>query len=396
MFCEVSPELAAERGLEHGGWATIVTRADRDRGAGAGDRADQAAARSRAAPSTRSGCPTTGATAGSATGDAANDLFPLALDPNVHIQEVKAATCDIVPGRRPRGRDAASSSSTSYRRAGRGGGARRTRSSRHRPGRRATARKPSRGSGFFTDTRVCIGCKACEVACKEWNQVPDDGSGFTGDVLRQHRRARRRTAGATSPSSSSGRPVGVERRRARLAGSRRPRSRASSRQGLEPHDRRRRLPLADELRRLQALHRGRLPRRLPDRRALPHRVRHGRRPGGHLQRLRLLRRRLPVRRARPARGRRPRLEVHALLRPAEGRHGAGLRAGLPDRLDPVRRARRAARAGRPTGRASCTSAGVAEARLYGDDRRTTASAASAPSSCCSTSRRSTGCRPTRS
>jgi len=34
--------------------------------------------------------------------------------------------------------------------------------------------------GFFTDTSVCIGCKACEVACKEWNQVPDDPQGFTG------------------------------------------------------------------------------------------------------------------------------------------------------------------------------------------------------------------------
>src|SRR5207302_9284841 len=40
---------------------------------------------------------------GLSTGDAANDLFPLALDPNVHIQEVKASTCDIRPGRRPRG-----------------------------------------------------------------------------------------------------------------------------------------------------------------------------------------------------------------------------------------------------------------------------------------------------
>ena len=29
--------------------------------------------------------------------------------------------------------------------------------------------------GFFTDTSVCIGCKACEVACKEWNLVPEDG-----------------------------------------------------------------------------------------------------------------------------------------------------------------------------------------------------------------------------
>jgi formate dehydrogenase iron-sulfur subunit len=34
--------------------------------------------------------------------------------------------------------------------------------------------------GFFTDTSVCIGCKACEVACKEWNHVPEDGLLFTG------------------------------------------------------------------------------------------------------------------------------------------------------------------------------------------------------------------------
>jgi formate dehydrogenase iron-sulfur subunit len=35
--------------------------------------------------------------------------------------------------------------------------------------------------GFFTDTSVCIGCKACEVACKEWNQVPASSQGFTGE-----------------------------------------------------------------------------------------------------------------------------------------------------------------------------------------------------------------------
>ncbi len=34
--------------------------------------------------------------------------------------------------------------------------------------------------GFFTDTSVCIGCKACEVACKEWNAVPEDGLTFLG------------------------------------------------------------------------------------------------------------------------------------------------------------------------------------------------------------------------
>jgi formate dehydrogenase iron-sulfur subunit len=34
--------------------------------------------------------------------------------------------------------------------------------------------------GFFTDTTLCIGCKACEVACKQWNQLPADGFEFTG------------------------------------------------------------------------------------------------------------------------------------------------------------------------------------------------------------------------
>ena len=35
--------------------------------------------------------------------------------------------------------------------------------------------------GFFTDTSLCIGCKACEVACKQWNQLPSDGFHFTGN-----------------------------------------------------------------------------------------------------------------------------------------------------------------------------------------------------------------------
>ena len=35
-------------------------------------------------------------------------------------------------------------------------------------------------TGFFTDTTVCIGCKACEVACKQWNELPDDGLVFSG------------------------------------------------------------------------------------------------------------------------------------------------------------------------------------------------------------------------
>jgi formate dehydrogenase major subunit len=40
---------------------------------------------------------------GLSAGDAANELAHMALDPNVHIQEVKAMACDVRPGRRPRG-----------------------------------------------------------------------------------------------------------------------------------------------------------------------------------------------------------------------------------------------------------------------------------------------------
>jgi len=47
----------------------------------------------------------------------------------------------------------------------------------------ATEIKPGEAYGFFTDTSVCIGCKACEVACKEWNQLPADDKGFLGESL---------------------------------------------------------------------------------------------------------------------------------------------------------------------------------------------------------------------
>jgi formate dehydrogenase major subunit len=102
MFCEVSPELAAEAGLEHGGWATIYTA--------------RSAIEARVLVTKRIrpvevdgrkthqvGLPYHWGRRGLTTGDSANDLFHLALDPNVHIQEVKAATCGIRPGRRPRG-----------------------------------------------------------------------------------------------------------------------------------------------------------------------------------------------------------------------------------------------------------------------------------------------------
>ncbi len=102
MFCEVSPELAAARGLEHGGWATIVT--------------SRTAIEARVLVTLRMkplkvmdrwihqvGLPYHWGRRGLVKGDGANELLPLVLDRNVHIAEYKTATCDIQPGRRPRG-----------------------------------------------------------------------------------------------------------------------------------------------------------------------------------------------------------------------------------------------------------------------------------------------------
>ena len=101
MFCEVSPELAAERGLENGGWATIrSSRSTIEARVLVTDR--MAPLRVQGRTVHQVGLPYHWGWKGLSTGDAANDLLGLALDPNVHIQEAKAATCDIRPGRRVR------------------------------------------------------------------------------------------------------------------------------------------------------------------------------------------------------------------------------------------------------------------------------------------------------
>ena len=103
LFCEVSPELAAERGLLNAGWATIVTaRTAIEARVLVTDRVVPLRLGSRVIHQV--GLPYHWGRNGLSTGDSANDLFHLALDPNVHIQEAKAVTCDIVAGRRPRGR----------------------------------------------------------------------------------------------------------------------------------------------------------------------------------------------------------------------------------------------------------------------------------------------------
>ena len=104
LFCEVSPELAAERGLEHGGWATIISaRTAVEARVLVTERMRPLSVQGREVHQV--GLPYHWGFRGLVKGDSANDLFPIVLDPNVHIQEVKAASCDIRPGRRPRGRD---------------------------------------------------------------------------------------------------------------------------------------------------------------------------------------------------------------------------------------------------------------------------------------------------
>ena len=104
MFVEVSPALARERGLDHLGWAHVVTSrsaiecrvlvTDRLTPLRVGDRDVH-----------QIWMPYHWGGAGVVTGESANDLFGVVLDPNVLIQESKVATCDIRPGRRPRGRE---------------------------------------------------------------------------------------------------------------------------------------------------------------------------------------------------------------------------------------------------------------------------------------------------
>jgi formate dehydrogenase major subunit len=98
MFCEVGPELAAERGLVNGGWAVVTT--------------ERAAIEARVLVTERMrpirmgprlvhqvGLPYHWGSRGLSRGASANDLLAIVLDPNASIQESKVATCDIRPGR---------------------------------------------------------------------------------------------------------------------------------------------------------------------------------------------------------------------------------------------------------------------------------------------------------
>ena len=490
MFVEVSPELAAERGLEHLGWATVVTsRSAIEARVLVTDRLTPLRVDGRVVHQVW--MPYHWGSTGLVTGDSANDLFGVALDPNVLIQESKVTTCDVRPGRRPRGAElldfvqgyrtsAGVTRSTGTRvatvgpsagkRASRGRpgpGVRGARPRRRQPGRqrqpaggavddRSTTACPVRWTtspatpgyaehpprvGFFTDTSVCIGCKACEVACKEWNLVPDDGfdllgmsydnTGMLGANSWRHvafieqplerrapapalRRAARparpaRTASAEAaaaalrdvaatgaPSSATGRPSGPTSRR-RSTG--RPSTwgcRASScpgaRTGAEGRQEFRWLMASDVCKHcthagcLDVCPTGALFRTEFGTVVVQQDICNGCGycvsgcPYGVIDR---------------RRGRRPRLEVHAVLRPAARRPRAGLRA-RPARPNSIQFGELDELRERAEQRVEqLHEQGVTEARLYGRRPGRRRRRRTARSSCCSTSRRCTACRRTR-
>ena len=88
-------------------------------------------------------------------GDVPNDLLAISQEPNVRIMETKALVCNARPGARPK---------------------------RSTCGKNVEAIHPGGSmstTAFLTDSTLCIGCKACEVACKEWNQISADGYDFS-------------------------------------------------------------------------------------------------------------------------------------------------------------------------------------------------------------------------
>ena len=202
--------------------------------------------------------------------------------------------------------------------------------------------------GFFTDTTVCIGCKACEVACKQWNDLPADGSQFKKGGSYDH---------TGELSASTWRHVRFVEM---LEPS--PQLQQEAKQALPA------IPPAGELPDLVAMAESVGSQWLfmsdvckhctnagcldacPTGALIRTEYQTGRAAAGRVQRMRPVRAGMPVRSRRPRPPRRAGREVHALLRPLGGRPRAGVRQGVPHRLDRVRASRGARRARRAPGR----------------------------------------------
>ena len=105
LFCELSTELAAEIGVKHRAWVTVVTpRGILEARAMVTDRLKPVHVDSRVVHQV--GLPYHWGYKGIVKGDIVNDLVALSEEPNVRIMETKALLCDVIPGRRERGRGA--------------------------------------------------------------------------------------------------------------------------------------------------------------------------------------------------------------------------------------------------------------------------------------------------
>ena len=113
MFIEVSPELAAERGLTHMDGRTWSARSAVEGRVMVTERMTPLRIDGRVVHQVW--LPYHWGSGGLSTGDSTNDLFGITLDPNVLIQESKVGTCDVRPGRRPGGEELRSSSPSTSR-----------------------------------------------------------------------------------------------------------------------------------------------------------------------------------------------------------------------------------------------------------------------------------------
>jgi formate dehydrogenase major subunit len=274
LFCEISPEHAAELGVANTGWVRIHT--------------PRGSVRAKALVTRRIrpfriqgrvihhvGLPWHWGYKGVSTGDVVNDLAALVGEPNVTIHEAKIFVCNVTR-LTDRGTDHA-----------------RTRRLLHRYDR---LHRLQGVPGGLPPVERPAGRARAGAAAAAGPQRPE---------LRQHRQplgrqlAARQVHRAVQPRPPAGR-------------------------------------LADDVGRLQALRPRPLPGGLPDRGDPADRVRHRLHQRAGVQRLPRLHLRLPVRRHPRERDPARRPEVHLLLRPPQGRPRPGLRPGLPDRLDPLR------------------------------------------------------------
>ena len=216
MFVELSPELAAERGIVHGGWMTVSSARGRIEA--------RAMVTRRMRPLVvdgrvihQVGLPFHWGFAGQVVGGNANDLTSLVAEQNVSMHEGKSFACQVEAGRHsgrtlrptvslvtwptrapiPDTPESAQPEGISPMGIRELELAELTQASDPPigplsaivnrltwPFRRGHVSAAHPATGFYTDTTVCIGCKACEVACKQWNQLAADGLELDRQQLR--------------------------------------------------------------------------------------------------------------------------------------------------------------------------------------------------------------------